>query len=362
MKKKRVLVLCGGKSAEHQVSLVSARTIVSNLPASGYDVQLVFIDPQGRWLTADSARLTAKVGADAKALASGGRELAAAERLSPGGAAPDVVFPVLHGPMGEDGTVQGLLELAGLPYVGCGVLGSAAGMDKEITKRLASQAGLPILPYAVLHDPKLAPAAARTVGLPLFVKPARLGSSVGISKVKTMRQLAGAVREAFLYDDKVILERGINAREVEVAVFGDPWSRDPKDPLRLQASVVGEITPNAEFYTYESKYLDPNGAALHIPADLPAALAGKVRELGLLAFRALDCYGMARADFLLDKKTNELWFNEVNTIPGFTPASMYPLLWKAAGVDTPKLLAGLVELALRRHKRRAALKTVPSAH
>jgi D-alanine-D-alanine ligase len=324
-----------------------------------FQTQLVFIDPKGRWLSMETAQLTGKIDADGKSLTGGSRELQAAERLAPNGAAPDVVFPVLHGPMGEDGTVQGLLELAGLPYVGCGVLGSAAGMDKEISKRLASQAGLPILPYAVLHDPKLAPAAARMVGFPLFVKPARLGSSVGISKVKNARQLPKAIKEAFLYDDKVILEKGLSAREIEIGVFGDPWSRDPKDPLRLQASVVGEIVPNAEFYTYESKYLDSDGATLKIPADIPPQASKKIKEFALLAFRALDCYGMARADFLMDKKTGAVYFNELNTIPGFTPASMYPLLWKAAGMDTPELLAGLIQLALRRHKTRSKLKTAP---
>lgn len=360
MRKTKVLVLCGGKSAEHQVSLVSAKQVITNLRAKNFDVELVFIDPKGRWLQAETSRLTGKIEEDAKLMANGARELAAAERLAPKGSPPDAVFPVLHGPMGEDGTVQGLLELAGLPYVGCGVLGSAAGMDKEISKRLASQAGLPILPYAVIHDPKLAAAAARTVGLPLFVKPARLGSSVGVSKVKNARRLSKAVKEAFLYDDKVILEKGLRAREIEVAVFGDPWSRDPKDPLRLQASVVGEILPKAEFYTYESKYLDPNGAELKIPADISAQTAAKVREWALLAFRALDGYGMARADFLMDQKTGAVYFNELNTIPGFTPASMYPLLWKASGLETPALLAGLVQLALRRHKSRLHLKTAPA--
>lgn len=359
MKKTKVLLLCGGKSAEHKVSLVSAKQVASALCAKDFQVELVFIDPKGRWLRADSSRLTGKIEDAAKLISDGCRELQVSERLSPDGSAPDVVFPVLHGPMGEDGTVQGLLELSGLPYVGCGVLGSAAGMDKEISKRLASQAGLPILPYAVIHDPKLATAAARTVGLPLFVKPARLGSSVGVSKVKNARQLSKAVKNAFLYDDKVILEKGLRAREIEVAVFGDPWSRDPKDPLRLQASVAGEIVPKAEFYTYESKYLDPDGAKLNIPADIPTQTASKLKQWALLAFRALDGYGMARADFLMDKKTGAVYFNELNTIPGFTPASMYPLLWKASGLDTPELLAGLVQLALRRHKARARLKTAP---
>lgn len=353
-RKLKVLVLCGGKSAEHDVSLVSAHTVVTNLKGR-CDFRLGLIDRRGRWFTADAKKLTGKIG-HAKALWESAQETSVEELLR---GPHDAVFPVLHGPLGEDGTMQGLLEVFGAPYVGCGVLASSAGMDKELTKRLASQAGLPILPYAVLHDPKLALAAGRSLGLPLFVKPARLGSSVGISKVKSWNQLAGAVREAFLYDDKVILEKGIVAREVECAVLGDPWSRDPKDPLRLQASIVGEIVPNAEFYTYASKYLDPKGATLSIPADLPAATAEKVRQISLRAFRVLDCYGMARVDFLLHKRTGQLYFNEANTIPGFTSGSMYPLLWKATGIDTPALLSNLLELALRRHRVRAALKAAP---
>ena len=333
--KKRLLVLCGGRSAEHQVSLVSAKMVLAQLDRRRFDVELVFIDARGRWLAADAKRLTGRIGADVRALTSGARALSAQDRLAPAGRRCDVVFPVLHGPLGEDGTVQGLLELADVPYVGCGVLGSAVGMDKEYTKRLAVLAGLPVLPYAAIRRPKQAAAAARSLGLPLFVKPARLGSSVGISKVKKLAELPAAVAEAFRYDDKVVLEKGITAREIECAVLGDPWASDPEDPLRLRASICGEIVPNAEFYTYESKYLDPDGARLCIPADITKAQSKNVRELSLAAFRALDGYGLARVDFLMDKASGKVWFNELNTLPGFTPASMYAAL-ESLGASHPR--------------------------
>lgn len=358
MKKTRVLVLCGGKSAERQVSLVSARLVLASLDASKYDVELVQIDAEGRWLAADPKRLSQKVEASSRALTAGAKPLDAAKRFAPRGKPADVVFPVLHGTLGEDGTVQGLLEVAGLPYVGCGVLGSALGMDKDAAKRVVAAAGIPVLPYVCAHRPEQAAGAVEKLGLPLFVKPARLGSSVGISKVKKAGDLAAAVREAFRYDDKVIVEKGVDAREIECAVLGDPGLPE-NDRLAAKASIVGEIAPNAEFYDYKAKYLDPEGARLMIPADLSEAAREEVRRLSLAAFAALDGYGMARVDFLLDKKTGTLYFNEINTIPGFTPVSMYPMLWKESGLPTPKLVDRLVELALRRHQRRAKLKATP---
>jgi len=359
LKKLRVLVLCGGKSAEHSVSLVSARTVMANLDRRRFEPKLVYIDSRGRWLAVRKDSLTNHVGASEKALMTGGQALTAVQRLSFAGENPDVVFPVLHGPLGEDGTVQGMLELAGLPYVGCGVLGSALGMDKEVSKRLCIHAGLPILPYAVVRHPEHAPALARRLGRPLFVKPARMGSSVGVSKVTKPAELMPAVREAFRYDDKIVLEKGIPApREIECAVLGDPWTK-PGDPLELKASICGEIEANAEFYTYEAKYLDPEGAQLKVPAEIPEKTSKLVRDLALRAFRVLDGYGMARADFLLDRKTGAIWFNVVNTIPGFTSISMYPRLWKASGVDTPELVHRLIQLALRRRRARGRLKTAP---
>ena len=359
MKKLRVLVLCGGKSAERQVSLVSARTVLANLDRSRYEVDLVQIDAQGRWLRAKPKALSSdKVQAPGRELIAGARPLSAADRLSPAGKPADVVFPVLHGTLGEDGTVQGLLEVAGAAYVGCGVLGSALGMDKDVCKRLAAAAGLPVLPWRTITDAAQAKGVIRELGLPLFVKPARLGSSVGISKVKKPAELAKAVREAFKYDDKVIVEKGVEAREIECAVLGDP-AAPSSDPLTAKASIVGEIAPNAEFYDYKAKYIDPDGASLMIPADLPAAKRAEVQKLSLLAFKALDGYGLARVDFLMDKKTGRLYFNEVNTIPGFTSVSMYPMLWRESGLPTPKLIDRLVALALRRRERRARLKTSP---
>lgn len=333
------------------MSLVSAKTVVENLDPARYDVSLIFIAPDGRWLAADPARLKARVGTEELDLAAGAL---LAARPTPD--LFDAVFPVLHGPLGEDGTMQGLLEVDGVPYVGCGVLASAAGMDKEYTKLAAAAHGLPILPWRRYHHEKDAMKALAELGAPVFVKPARMGSSVGVSKVKTRKELAAAVKNAFRYDDKIVVEKGVVAREIEVAVLGDPWS-DKKDGLR--ASVVGEIAPNAEWYTYESKYLDPDGAKLIIPAPLSKAQTRQVQELALRAFRALDCYGMGRVDFLMDKKTGKIWFNEINTLPGFTSGSMYPLLWRKSGLPTPKLLDELVNLAVTRGRRRAALRSEP---
>jgi len=358
LRKLKVLVLCGGRSAEHRVSLVSAKQVLGNLDRKKYLPELVLIDSRGRWLKAEEKLLTGKFEVKEKDIAAGSKALTPAERLSDRGA-PDLVFPVLHGPMGEDGTVQGMLELAQIPYVGCGVLGSALGMDKEISKLLCLRAGIPVLPCLAIRHPEQVQGAPKRLGFPLFVKPARLGSSVGVSKVKKPAELPAALKTAFLYDDKVLLEKGIEARELECALLGDPWSEDPEDPLRLKASVIGEVVPGAEFYSYQSKYLDPEGAELEIPARIPAEASERVRKFSLLAFKALDCYAMARADFLMEKKTGEIYLSEVNTIPGFTPGSMYPLLWKASGVDTPELLNRLIALALRRHRIRSRLKTAP---
>jgi D-alanine-D-alanine ligase len=354
VKKTNVLVLCGGQSAEHSVSLVSARTVLSNLDPKRYTASLVYIDRKGGWRSSRAGLLTDHVGASEKALRTGSKPISPSQAL----AQADAVFPVLHGPLGEDGTMQGLLEISGLPYVGCGVLGSALGMDKEISKRLCLAAGLPILPYAVVRHPEHAPALCRSLKFPLFVKPARLGSSVGITKVNKPRDLAAAVRAAFKFDDKVVIEQGVPAREIECAVLGDPWAQ-PGDPLALRASVCGEILPNAEFYSYAAKYLDPDGAQFKVPAEIPARTAARVQQLALHAFRVLDGYGMARADFLMDRRNDSIWFNEVNTIPGFTSISMYPRLWRESGLSTPELIHRLVQLALRRQRSRARLNTAP---
>jgi D-alanine-D-alanine ligase len=358
--KKRVLVLCGGRSAERDVSLVSARTVVGALLA-GYEVDVVAIDASGRWRLASPELLSARVSKTGDRFARC-RVLEGPARFSPRGKRADVVFPVLHGPLGEDGTMQGLLEVEAVPYVGCGVLGSSVGMDKEYTKIAAERAGLPVLPWAVVREPREAAALARRLRYPVFAKPARMGSSVGVSKVKKPSELAGAIRTALRYDDKAILEHGIAAREVETAVLGDPWA-GPSDPLALKASICGEIAPSSsyEFYDYKSKYIDPNGAKLMIPAPVTKAQSDKVRALALAAFRALDCFGMGRVDFLMDKKSGKIWFNEINTIPGFTSGSMYPLLWKETGLPPSKLVDRLIALALRRQARRARISIAPQA-
>jgi len=359
-----VIVLCGGKSAERLVSLVSAQCVVANLDARRFRTRLIHIGTENEWIEVSPKRLLAETPAD---LHRGGAALA---RLRKGGrkvdpwrlltrlSRHDCVFPVLHGPMGEDGTMQGLLELTGAAYVGCGILGSAAGMDKEATKRVAQSAGLPQVPWAVARTPREAAAAARKLGFPVFIKPARMGSSVGVVKVKSPVGVAAALREALRYDDKALVEKGIPVREIETAVLGDPWA--PKgDRLELRASICAEIEPNAEFYDYKAKYLDPNGARFLVPAPIPKKTADRVRAVALAAFRALDLYGLARVDFFVHKKTGAVYFNEPNTLPGFTPASMYPRLWRESGLPTKKLVETLVALALR---RAAARRRVSVSH
>lgn len=360
--KPAVIVLCGGKSAERLVSLVSAQCVVASLDAKRFRTRLIHIGTDNSWAEVAPARLLAETPAD---LHRGGAALIrlrkGAKRVDPWKlltalGSRDCVFPVLHGPMGEDGTMQGLLELAGAAYVGCGVLGSAAGMDKEATKRVAQSAGLPQVPWAVARTAREASAAARRLGFPVFIKPARMGSSVGVVKVKGPSGVAAAVREALRYDDKALVEKGIPAREIETAVLGDPWA--PKgDRFELKASLCAEIVPNAEFYDYKAKYLDPDGARFLVPAPIPAKTAARVRAVALAAFRALDLYGLARVDFFVHKKTGAVYFNEPNTLPGFTPASMYPRLWRESGVPAKKLVETLVALALRRAASRRRIST-----
>lgn len=353
MKRSTVVVLCGGKSAERLVSLVSAQCVVANLDAKRFKTRLVHIGTDNGWVEVPPGRLLAetpenlhKGGASISRLRRGGKKVNPWDLLT-SLAKTDCVFPVLHGPMGEDGTMQGLLELAGCAYVGCGVLGSSAGMDKEATKRIAESAGLPMVPWAVARTAREASAAARRFGFPVFIKPARMGSSVGVVKVKGPAGVARALREALRFDDKALVEKGVPVREIETAVLGDPWA--PKgDRLALRASICAEIKPNAEFYDYKAKYLDPDGASFHVPAPIPARTAERVRSVALAAFRALDLYGLARMDFFLHKKTGAVYFNEPNTLPGFTPASMYPRLWRESGLPTRKLVETLVALALRR--------------
>jgi D-alanine-D-alanine ligase len=360
-----VLVLCGGRSAERFVSTVSAQCVVANLDPRRFRVRLVHIGVDGSWAEVPSRRLLAETTETLHAGAAAVRRLrAGAKKLDPwkllSSLGPDdCVFPVLHGPMGEDGTIQGMLELAEVPYVGCGVLGSAAGMDKEATKRVAESAGLPQVPWAVARTVREAAAAARRFGFPVFGKPARMGSSVGVVKVKRPSEMAAALREALRYDDKALVEKGVPAREIETAVLGDPWA-PAGDRFALKASIVAEIAPNAEFYDYKAKYLDPDGARVLVPAPLPARTAARVRALALAAFRALDLYGLARVDFFVHKKTGAVYFNEPNTLPGFTPVSMYPRLWRESGVPTRRLVETLVALAHRRARARRRLSADPN--
>jgi D-alanine-D-alanine ligase len=261
----------------------------------------------------------------------------------------DVIFPVLHGTFGEDGTVQGLLELAGIPYVGAGVLGSAAGMDKDVMKRLFRDAGLPVVPWVLVlrsewkrNPARVRKLIAKELGYPLFVKPSNLGSSVGISKVLHPRKLKVALDLAALYDRKILVEKAVNAREIECSVLGND---------RPEASVPGEVVPVNEFYDYEAKYIK-EGSELVIPAKLSPQQTRRARELAVRAFQAVDCAGMARVDLLLDRASGKLFVNEINTIPGFTSISMYPKLWEASGVPYPQLLGRLIELAFERHRER----------
>jgi D-alanine-D-alanine ligase len=357
-KKTRIAVLFGGRSGEHEISLMSARSVLSALNPEKYDITQIGITKDGVWMAGDGML---------EALSSGQMENENLDQVviipdqfhnriwrfqgdsSPWNLEPlaevDVVFPVLHGTFGEDGTLQGFLELADLAYVGAGVTGSATGMDKGIFKDVMRANSIPTvesiivlrsevdidIEAVILRAEMLAP-------YPLFVKPANLGSSVGISKCNNSADLREGLLEAAAFDRRLLVERGVNAREIEVSVLGNDVP---------QASVPGEVLPSREFYSYESKYQDGTSSLL-IPAPLPAGVAEQIRHLAVAAYKAIDCAGMARVDFFLDKTTDEIYLNEMNTIPGFTGISMYPKLWEASGLPYPELIDSLVELALER--------------
>lgn len=357
-------VVFGGRSGEHEISLRSARCVVDAIDRDQYSIALIGIDRRGHWHLLEESAFRRLTDAALPALNGSGSEVmllptpTMGELLDPEKPTTpvgklDVIFPVLHGPYGEDGTVQGLLELADIPYVGAGVLGSAVGMDKDVQKRLLRGAGIPVVPFVTLTrtqwdtDAAAVMTQAQEIGLPLFVKPANLGSSVGITKVKTAADLGPAVAIALQYDNKILIEKGIDAREIECAVLGN------ENP---QASVPGEICPHAEFYSYEAKYVDENGAALLIPAPLTAAESETVRTLAVQVFQLLDCSGMARVDLFLERGTGQWYVNELNTIPGFTTISMYPKLWEASGVPYRELITRLLELARERHAQRRRLR------
>jgi D-alanine-D-alanine ligase len=348
----RVMVVFGGRSAEHDVSRATAVAVARALDPERYEIVPVGITPDGRWLMADAARelIANDPAALPSALAVEGSELEAlggvVARPGSGGLNVDVVFPLLHGPYGEDGTIQGLLDLADLPYVGSGVLGSAVGMDKVMMKRAFTACGLPQADYLALRDGEDRAEFARRVegelGLPCFVKPANMGSSVGVSKAHDRAELDAAIETAIEFDEWIIAEEAVEGREIEVAVLGD---------APPEASVPGEIVPGAEFYTYEDKYED-GAAELLIPAPIDERRTAEVRALAARAFAACRCDAMARVDFFFEEAGRGFLVNEVNTIPGFTPISMYPKLWAASGLPYPELLERLIDLAIERHARR----------
>lgn len=365
--KTRVAVLYGGKSGEHEVSLKSAASVLRHLDRNRFEPVPISIDKGGRWQRQDARRLAENnegglpIFADApeirlSAAASGALLASPVDGIAPGEPI-DVVFPVVHGPLCEDGAVQGLLDLAGAAYVGSGVMASAIGMHKDIAKRLVGLAGLPVAPYTVAtrrdyrRDPAaVARAAMAALALPLFVKPCNMGSSVGVHKVKRWEDLSAALDDAFAYDTKVLIEQGVDAREIEVAVL------DGNPPF---ASLASELNagPQHEFYSYEAKYIDADGATVDLPAKLDAAQMARVQALATTAFAALECSGLARVDFFLDRVSGEFYFNEINTLPGFTAISMYPKMMEASGLAYQALITRLIELALERHAERAGLKT-----
>jgi D-alanine-D-alanine ligase len=387
MEKLRVGILFGGRSGEHEVSLLSAASVLNAIDKDKYEVVPIGITKDGRWLTAEHAEnlLTGKLVLEPRNLRAGDPEnttsaavLARGEavvvppepvhrqtglvpfqtdasmmrRASDRAINVDVIFPVLHGTFGEDGTIQGLLELADIPYVGAGVLGSAAGMDKDVMKSLFIAAKIPIVKHVTIlrsaweSDPKKVQKKVESkLTYPVFVKPANLGSSVGISKAHNRKELGPAIEEAAKFDRKIVIEQGVGgknekAREIECSVLGND------EPV---ASVPGEIVPGKEFYDYTAKYVD-EGSQLIIPAKLTKAETKKVQELAVAAFQAVDCSGLARVDFLMDPKTRKIFLNEINTMPGFTSISMYPKLWAASGVEYADLIDRLIQLGIERHE------------
>jgi len=352
--KMRVGIIFGGKSGEHEISLMSATSILRAMDPDKYDTLLIGISKQGEWLLYDGpidlietgewekiARERKKEDPDTYRFSVVGTSSSLKERV-------DVLFPVLHGPFGEDGTIQGLFEMADIPYVGAGVLASSTGMDKVAAKKLFKQAGLPVSDFLMLLRKQIEENPAdcmdqieARLNYPVFVKPANLGSSVGITKARNRDQLLNALETAAKYDRKIIVEAFVNCREIECAVLGN------EEP---EASVVGEILPSNEFYDYQAKYLDDGKSKLCIPADIPEEKAEEIRRMAIEVYKAIDCAGLARVDFFLEKETMKVYVNEINTMPGFTKYSMYPLLWEATGLPYPKLIDRLIALALERYK------------
>jgi D-alanine-D-alanine ligase len=362
----RVGILFGGKSAEHEVSLQSAKNVYEALDREKFEPLLIGIDKSGRWLlndlndsnngtgfllnADDPKRIRLNQDSRAVALTPQSRGLISGLAGRNDEVAVDVIFPILHGPFGEDGTVQGLLKLADIPFVGTGVLASAAGMDKDVMKRLLRDGEIPIGKFIALWSCEKPPdyeTAVEKLGAPLFIKPSNMGSSVGVSKAHNEEEYYAGLKEAFLYDRKVILEEFIRGRELECAVLGN------EEPA---ASVPGEVISTHEFYSYDAKYLDENGAALEIPAKISPPLTAQVQSLAVKTFRVLNCEGLSRVDFFL-RENGQLLVNEINTMPGFTRISMYPKLWEATGISYTDLITRLIELAISRYEKERGLKT-----
>ncbi len=357
----RVGVVFGGRSGEHEVSLRSAESVINALDRNKYEIVPIAITRQGKWLASTEATLILPgaviENADCRVAIYGdpteqGLARFSTEDNAVGRDKLDVIFPVLHGTYGEDGTIQGLLEMADIPYVGCGVLASAAGMDKVFMKRLFREAGLPIVEFTSFlrtdwerDRDAVESEVVESIGFPCFVKPANLGSSVGISKATDFATLRSAIELASRYDRKIIVERGVDAREIEVSVLGND------NPI---ASLPGEIVPQtAEFYDYQAKYINDNGARLVIPAELDESLTREIREMAVRVFQAIDGSGLARVDFFLERETGRLIVNEINTMPGFTSISMYPKLWEATGIGYSEVIDRLIDLAFERHREKS---------
>jgi D-alanine-D-alanine ligase len=356
-KKLNIGILCGGKSAEHEVSLQSAKNIYEAIDREKFNPILIGIDKSGRWIygsqcdfidNADNPLMISLNPNSTEAYLPAKSE--GLLSINDGSIQLDVTFPILHGPFGEDGTVQGLLKLADLPFVGPGVLGSAAGMDKDVMKRLLRDSGIPIGKFLVLRDWEAIPPYSEicaTLGNPIFVKPANMGSSVGVSKVSDEETFRSAINEAFKYDTKLILEENIPGREIECSVLGN------ENPI---ASLPGEVKATREFYSYEAKYIDADGAVLEIPAKLPDATIREIQDLAVKTFQVLECQGLSRVDFFL-KEDGTVMVNEINTMPGFTKISMYPKLWEASGIGYTELITRLIDLAIERFEKEKKLKT-----
>jgi len=362
-KKLNVGILCGGKSAEHEVSLQSAKNIFEAIDREKFNPILIGIDKNGRWLyrshakasefidhADDPKKITLNADNTGAVLPAESSGFLSVPGDPAGSIQLDVIFPILHGPFGEDGTVQGLLKLANIPFVGSGVLGSAVGMDKDVMKRLLRDSGIPIGKFIVVKDYEPVPSFEELVsklGTPVFVKPANMGSSVGVSKVHDEESFRTAVNEAFKYDNKIILEENIPGREIECSVLGNEEPR---------ASLPGEVKAARDFYSYEAKYIDADGAVLEIPAKLSDAKVREIQTMAVKTFQALGCQGLSRVDFFL-KEDGTVMVNEINTMPGFTKISMYPKLWEASGIKYTELITKLIEMAIALYEKEKRLKT-----